>query len=110
MDETRKSLREWEEEKGQFVRDPSVDETQMMTEAEYDAIPRGEKHGVMYNDRVQFLTEHNYPVTRQNLMEHRLSAGHIVAVNGKFVDYDDWDKAGRPDTMTEETNGEEQAA
>lgn len=69
-----KKLSEWEKVKNSMVvnaTDKQLDKT--MTEEEFDAIPFIDRLGVMYKDRVKFLKDNGYEVTRANMMDANLS-------------------------------------
>lgn len=61
-----KTLEQWEKQKGFIVigGDPSA----KMTEEEVDAIDLGKKHGVNHADRINFLRQNGYEVTRENMV------------------------------------------
>lgn len=72
---TSKKLSEWEKDKGLIVKPPVNDTT--MTEAEFDEISMDDKVPVAYEDRVKFLEDNGYAVTRENMIDVQLSARQL---------------------------------
>lgn len=71
MDRTQ-TLEQWEREKGYIVKG-DVDINKQLSEAEFEAIPHGERHGVNHADRIKFLQDNGYEVTRENMINPNLS-------------------------------------
>lgn len=70
-----KTMSEWEQVKGCIVTTATQDDlSDPMTEEEFDAIPKLEKHGVNYSDRIKFLQDNGYELTRANMIDSDLSA------------------------------------
>ena len=70
----KKTIQEWEKEKGFIITDKSIDIDKQITEEEINAIPVGLKHGVDHKSRTEFLVSNGYEVTRENLTNPELSA------------------------------------
>lgn len=70
--ESKKTIKDWELEKGFIVR--GAQPMTKLTEQEFDDIPAGEKVGVNHKDRVQFLKDNGYEVTRENMINVDLGA------------------------------------
>lgn len=51
-----------------------VDGEKLLTEAEFDAVEHVDKIGVSHTDRVKFLQDNGYDLTRSNMMDSSLSA------------------------------------
>lgn len=75
-----KTLAEWEKEKG-FIVTGDVDPNKKITEAEVDDIEMGKKHWVNHADRVKFLKENNYEVTRENMIADLSARGEDADTN-----------------------------
>ena len=73
----KKTFNEWEKDKGAFAIDETkYDLNQQLTEEEFlqlHAEGEGNFRGVSYDDRVKFLEDNDYPVTRENLLDPNLS-------------------------------------
>lgn len=73
MADEKKQIKEWEAEAGQIIHD--VKGTEEVTRKEFTKLAN--KNGftaVAYEDRVKFLREHGYKVTRKNMIDVNLSA------------------------------------
>lgn len=74
---SKKQFKTWEIEKGLFAVDESkFDPTQMLTDEEFMQFWVDEPAdfvGVSYEDRVQFLKDNDYEVTRHNIVNADLS-------------------------------------
>jgi hypothetical protein len=74
---SKKQFKTWEIEKGLFAVDESAyDSTQMLSEEEFMQLwvdGEGQFVGVSYEDRIQFLNDNDYEVTRENIVNADLS-------------------------------------
>lgn len=70
--ESKKTIKDWEQEKGVIVR--GAQPLTKLTEQEFNDIPDGEKTGVNHKDRIQFLKDNGYEVTRENMINTELGA------------------------------------
>lgn len=69
-----KTLKEWERSKGLMFTDRSIVDTEKQyTESELsDLLNKNRFSGVNYQDRERWLTENDYPITDDNLMNSML--------------------------------------
>lgn len=70
-----RSISEWEKTKGKFLRDPVDDSEKTMTEKKFDELAGSPANwvGVDYEQRVKFLKDNGYELTRENLTNPELS-------------------------------------
>jgi hypothetical protein len=84
-----KTLQEWEELHNCQIKNED-DGSKKLTEDEFQDIPRSQRHGVIHKDRIEFLQDNGFEVNRENMIDHRLSAGHLIHIDGEFIDYDEY--------------------
>lgn len=83
------TIEQWEKEKGCLVLS-DIDLKKVVSEKEFNAIPLDERHSVDHDSRTKFLRDNGFEVTRENMMDHRLSAGHKIIHQGEILDYDEY--------------------
>lgn len=67
-----KTISEWEAENGCIV--INLNPSDKLTEAQWNAIDISDKFGVNHTDRIKFLKDNGYEVTRDNMIDGSLSA------------------------------------
>lgn len=74
MQETQLAISEWEKHTGRFLKD-DTDVSEIVTLTQFNQIATlNNTIGVAYEDRVQFLEDNGYEVSRENLINPELSA------------------------------------
>lgn len=94
MSDTTKTFSEWEKHHNQLYK-KATDEhlKKSMSGDDFWAFHLeniSDFHGVNHTDRTKFLQDNGFEVTRENMVDHRLATGHKIAINGEFIDYEEY--------------------